>query len=733
MMNLSGKRSLLFYGTLLFSVHIQAQEAYELKFVNIPGGSFTIGESENTYIGPRDSYDAEQFTVTLSGFQISETEVTNQQYVDFLNSAYSDGFIKVAVEEDVRPDIGFTLVYGSDTANEHYRGQAILNLSGTRVMKDHDNDDKDNDPFTGVIEPENPLNISYIGYDDSLPNGEKFYVKDPQNTQHFDWQELTNYYNYTDVTLQSDPSVLLNDYDNWPELEDYPDNLPTLAEVKNYPVTFIRWYGAKAFALYYEYELPSEAQWEYVAKAGGDFEYATADGLLAGDGTSAIWNHLIDNPSKGHVLDVKSNSSNPLGVYNLAGNVWEWMEDWYSADFYSESTDPVNEVQTDKKVRRGGSWNYHQATLKSAARAEDEQFKGNDHFGFRVAKTGLSSEPESTDDSTVAFDYDKDRISDIILRRPSTHVQYGVNSQDSSILQVEFGKDAEDIPVSGDFDGDGIADIAVRRPATFYWYILNSSGIDPVTQFSDGITRIQFGRQSDDIPVPADYDGDGKTDIAVRRPDSQTWYILNSSGNDLISGYNDGITRQVFGRDEADIPVPADYDGDGKADLAVRRASNQYWYILNSSGKDLVSEFDDGITRIQFGKQEEDIPVPADYDGDGRADLAVRRASTQYWFILNSSGVDPLTNYSDGITRREFGKNANDIPVVADYDGDGKADLAVRRASNFTWYILNSSGDNTNSELEDGIQRLVFGKEALDIPHAAPVLIRMAMLRGGDD
>lgn len=728
MIKLIWKPFLVFIYSVFYVSSTLAASAYELTFSDIPGGSFTIGEPEETYLGPPGSYDANEFTITLSAFRMSQTEVTNQQYVDFLNRALSDGLIKVELETDRGPDNGFTLIYGTSEANELYREQVLLNLSGTRVMKDHDNNDGDNDPFTGVIEPENPLNISYIGYDESLSEGEKFYVKDPQNAAHFNWQDLTNYYNYTNVTRQLDESILLNDYANWPQLQDYPNNLPSLDDVKNYPVTFVRWYGAKAFALYYGYDLPTEAQWEYAAKTGSNFVYATEDGQLAGDGTSANWNHLLDNPSKGHVLDVKTNSPNPLGLYNLAGNVWEWMEDWYKDDFYSESTDPVNTIDSGFKVRRGGAWNYHQSTLKSAARAKDEQFKGNDHFGFRVVTTASSSEPDTNDKKSVAFDYDGDGVSDIIVRRPSTFYQYAVNSKDDSILQSQFGRDANDIPVSGDFDGDGIADIAVRRPGTFYWYILNSSGVDALTQFSDGITRVQFGRQETDIPVPADYDGDGKTDIAVRRPSSQTWYILNSAGSDLISGYDDGITRQVFGRDSADIPVPADYDGDGKADLAVRRATTQYWYVLNSSGQDGITNYSDGITRKQFGLQEDDIPVPADYDGDGRADLAVRRPSTQYWFILNSSGTDPLSNNSDGITRRQFGLNSVDIPVVADYDGDGKADLAVRRDANYTWYILNSSGDNTHSDFADGIQRRVFGKDDMDIPHAAPVATIMERL-----
>lgn len=181
-----------------------------------------------------------------------------------------------------------------------------------------------------------------------------------------------------------------------------------------------------------------------------------------------------------------------------------------------------------------------------------------------------------------------------------------------------------------------------------------------------------------------DYDGDGKADVAIRRAATFYQYVKNSGDNE--------IQRIVFGKNELDIPVSGDFDGDRIADVAVRRPSNQFWYIKNSS--------DGEIQRINFGKQEEDIPVPADYDGDGITDIAVRRPSNQYWYIKNSSNGE--------IQRINFGKQEGDIPVPADYDGDGKADVAVRRPSDRTWYIKNSS----NGE----IQRITFGKHEDDIP-----------------
>ena len=208
-----------------------------------------------------------------------------------------------------------------------------------------------------------------------------------------------------------------------------------------------------------------------------------------------------------------------------------------------------------------------------------------------------------------------------------------------------------------DFDGDGKTDVGIFRPNGVTggeWWISRSG--------DSSVLSAGFG-SSTDIPVPADFTGDGKTDIAFFRPSTGTWYILRSEDS-LFYGFPFGSST--------DVPAPADYDGDGKADAAVFRSGS--WYILRSS--------DGGVTSAQFGIAG-DKPVPADFDGDGKADIAIYRpngATGGEWWVLKSSG---------GILSASFG-SATDKATVGDYTGDGKADCAFFRPSTATWYILRS-------------------------------------------
>ena len=153
------------------------------------------------------------------------------------------------------------------------------------------------------------------------------------------------------------------------------------AGYENWPVTWVTWYGAKAFAEHYGFDLPREAEWEYACRCGDQqYLYGTDDDTI--DISKAnYWDTGIKHP-----VAVGNYPHNPYGLYDMSGNVWEWCNDWFD-DYTSESaTNPTGPWSGSRRILRSGCWINGDLVCRSEFRSRNNPSDRDGYVGFRVVR-----------------------------------------------------------------------------------------------------------------------------------------------------------------------------------------------------------------------------------------------------------------------------------------------------------------------------------------------------------
>ena len=178
----------------------------------------------------------------------------------------------------------------------------------------------------------------------------------------------------------------------------------------NYPVVHIAWEDAQAYAKWAGKRLPTEAEWEFAARCGNAGDLYTWGNQLKPDGRwmANIYEGKFPQYDSGDdgfagIAPVKQFAANKYGLYDVAGNVWEWCSDWYRADYYQtlsnlkvvknpQGPDTPNdpaEPGAKKKVQRGGSFlctDQYCTRYMVGTRGKDEYRSASNHTGFRCVR-----------------------------------------------------------------------------------------------------------------------------------------------------------------------------------------------------------------------------------------------------------------------------------------------------------------------------------------------------------
>jgi hypothetical protein len=381
-------------------------------------------------------------------------------------------------------------------------------------------------------------------------------------------------------------------------------------------------------------------------RVGGTGNYASVTGGYIADASSGPSTTMttplslalpaaVDNQA---MVEIRVITTNAVG-----------SDEWVGVDDISVTSTPVI-VNTQHIVDFNGDGKTDWVTVRNTGGGP-----GGQESWFVQENTGAAASYQFpwgiSTDFFVPEDYDGDGKTDYAVWRPGpagAAAWYILNSIGSTVRAENYGQTGDDPTVVGDYNNDNKADLAVYRAGalagdqSFWFYRITANG---------PVFARQWG-QNGDFPAPGDYDGDGSADFVVQRSvgfagQGAFWMNYAAAAPGTLSRY------VQFGT-PTDVIVPGDYDGDGKTDLAVTRGSggSLFWFIEPSTALGTFDTYNFGLSATDFRTQ-------GDYDGDGKTDIAVWRPNADptqnFYFVRKSSNGALLAN--------EWGQNG-DYPVA---------------------------------------------------------------------
>ncbi|MBT8268277.1 MAG: gliding motility lipoprotein GldK [Flavobacteriaceae bacterium] len=403
----------------------------------VPGGAFIMGKSDDDLAGVQN---APTKTVTVRAFYMDETEITNSEYRQFVNWV-RDSLIRtklaiLADEYGLTPGDGGTGEFAfkdADTANmsvyekymlDNYSGMGPTGYEGRKLNHDvdiiFDTDEYPDEYYAEIMDTMYlPIEESYNGQRTWDVSKFKFQYKymDIQTAAKYKELSRSDVILTEEVEIYPDTTVWIRDFSysyNEPMHNDYFWH----DAYGDYPVVGVSWKQAKAFCqwrtLYHNsyqksrkrqfvnsYRLPSEAEWEYAARGGLQGATFPWGGPYAKNDRGCFMANF--KPLRGdyaadqalYTVEADAYEPNDYNLYNMAGNVSEWVNSSYDPNSYEYTATfnpSINDEENERKVVRGGSWKDVAYFLQVSSRDYEYADSARSYIGFRTVQDYMGTD-----------------------------------------------------------------------------------------------------------------------------------------------------------------------------------------------------------------------------------------------------------------------------------------------------------------------------------------------------